>query len=100
LRDIEILFRSSADCDQIAQAIDDAIVQAGLSTTLRGSLKKYPGCIHWHARNGRESGTLEITLWPQQHRAWFTIQDGRAAPWIEAKMKLIQELVRHRLSEA
>lgn len=88
-----------ADCDDVAQAIDDALVQAGLSTTLRDSLSKFPGCIHWHAKNGRQSGTLEITLWPEKQRAWFTVQSGRAAPWIGAKMKLMREAIRRRLGD-
>ena len=66
--------------------IDQALAQVGLNTTLRDGLKKFPGCIHWHAKNGGQPGTLEITLWPQQQRAWFTIQDGRAAGWIDAKL--------------
>ena len=100
LREIEIPLPSSVDCGKVAQIIDDAIAQINLSITLRDSLKKFPGCTHWHAKNGRESGTLEVTLWPQKHRAWFTIQNGRSAPWIAAKLKLMTEFIARRLSDA
>ncbi|HEX4142160.1 MAG TPA: hypothetical protein VHY91_01310 [Pirellulales bacterium] len=93
VRDVEIRLPPDADCCEIGRIIDQAIAQAGLTVTLRDELKRFPGCIHWHAKNGRQSGTLEITLWPQQHRAWFTIQDGRAADWIDAKMTLLQEAI-------
>jgi hypothetical protein len=99
LLDIEISLPPSVDCGKIARVIDDAIAQIDLSITLRDSLKKFPDCIHWHAKNGRESGTLEITLWPREHRAWFTIYSGRAAPWIDAKMKLLEEFLHRRLGD-
>ena len=98
MREIEIPLLPHIDCGKLALVIDDAIAEAGLSTTLRDTLGKFPGCIHWHAKNGRQSGTLEITLWPEKHRAWFTIQSGRTAPWIDAKLALVQEAIRRRLS--
>jgi hypothetical protein len=99
LRDVEIHLQPAANCDEVARAIDDAITQTGLNAALRDSLKKFPGCIHWHAKNGRLPGTLEITLWPEKHRAWFTVQSGRAAPWMDAKMRLIQEAIRRRMGD-
>lgn len=99
MHDVEIPLRPGVECDEIARIIDQAIAEVGLRTTLRDGLKKFPGCIHWHAKNGRQSGTLEITLWPEKHRAWFTVQDGRAADWIDAKTQLLQEAIRRRLAE-
>ncbi len=85
MRHIDIALPSAAGDDVILLAIDRAIAQAGLTATLRGSLKKFGGSTHWHAKLDRQPGTLEITYWPQEHRAWFSIQDGRIAPWIEGK---------------
>ena len=81
-------------------AIDEAILAAGLTVTMRTSLKKYPGFVHWHARNGRESGTLEITLWPKEHRAWFSIQSGRTASWIGDTLEALSVAIRDRLHDA
>lgn len=46
----------------VTQAIDDALAESGLTVTLRDTLKKYPGCRHWHAKSGRLPGTLEVTF--------------------------------------
>ena len=94
MHDVEIPLPPGVDCGEVARVIDQALAQVGLNTTLRDGLKKFPGCIHWHAKNGGQPGTLEITLWPQQQRAWFTIQDGRAAGWIDAKLNALQEVLR------
>lgn len=100
MREVEIALTSPADLSEIERSIDQAIADAGLSVTLRASLAKFPGCIHWHAKQGRESGTLEITFWPRERRAWFTIQSGRQAPWIEEKLRLVMEAIRRRTGGA
>ena len=100
MRDSEIPLAPDVDCRVVEQAIDHAISAVRLTTTLRGSLKKYEGCIHRHVKNGRASGTLEVTLWPQELKAWFTIQKGRRAPWIEGKMKLVREAIQEHLQAA
>ncbi|MEX2173794.1 MAG: hypothetical protein WD872_05490 [Pirellulaceae bacterium] len=97
MRDTEIHLPTGVTCQRVEQVIDEAIAQRGLQVTLRGSLKKYPGSIHWHLKNGRASGTLEITLWPERQRAWFTIQDGRVAPWLDGEIERLAELIRQRL---
>jgi hypothetical protein len=99
MRNIEIDLPPDVRPHEVAEAIDRAIVNAGLSITLRGSLKKFPGCTHWHAKLGRQQGTLEITLWLQKRRAWFTIQNGRAASWIADKMKSIASAIEQRLTK-
>lgn len=93
MRDFEIPLPSDTDFGGVEQTIDKAISTVGLTATVRGTLKKYPGCIHWHIQCGRESGTLEVTFWPRKRRAWFTVQSGRQAPWIEGKMKLLRQAI-------
>jgi hypothetical protein len=100
LRELEISLPSQPDGDAIVRSIDQAIVDTGLSVTLRGSLQKFPGCIHWHVKRGRGPGTLEITYWPEARRAWFTIQDGRRAEWIDGQLKLLADAIRRRVGEA
>jgi hypothetical protein len=81
----EVIIRVPAGnaSDKIVEAIDRAVTDQGLIVTLRGGLKSYPGCTHWHLKLDRERGTLEITWWPQHRKLWFTIQAGRSAAWIE-----------------
>ena len=90
MRNIEIELPPAANPAQAEQAVEAALAATGLEVALRGSLRKFPGCIHWHARQPGRSGTLEVTLWPEQHRAWLTIQSGRAAGWIAAKLPEIR----------
>jgi hypothetical protein len=96
LREITIPLTTRADGAQIERAIDDAIADSGLKTVLRGSLAKFPKCTHWHVKRGRDSGTLEITFWPLEHRAWFSVQDGRRADWIEAAIPRVMEAIQRR----
>jgi hypothetical protein len=100
VRETEIPLLAVADCELIERVIDEAIVLEGLHVALRGSLKKYPGCVHWHVRRPGAAGTLEITLWRQQHRAWFTIQDGRRAPWIDGAVCRLLTSLQERLRGA
>ena len=89
VRDIEISLPGHYEDNTVAQAIDAALVESGLRVTMRDTLRKYPDCIHWHAKNETKPGTLEVTFWPQQSRAWFTVQSGRNALWIEEKLVLV-----------
>lgn len=56
---------------------------AGLRLTLKGALQAYPGCVHWHFKsaNAEQPGTLELTWWPSERRAWFKVARGRTAVW-------------------
>ncbi len=76
LRNIEIIVPADAADGNVEHAIDQAVAEVGLTVTLRDTLKAFAGCVHWHVKNGRESGTLEITFWPEEHRAWFSVQSG------------------------
>ena len=97
MRDTEIPLPAKIDCEKLVPVIDEAIAERGLRVSLRDSLKKFPGCIHWHVKKGRTSGTLEITVWPEEHRAWFTVQSGRAADWLNDEMKQLGEMLHLRL---
>lgn len=55
-----------------------------VTVTLRGTLRQYPGCHHWHLKQGREPGTLELTWWPEKNRLWFKIASNRRGDWMES----------------
>jgi len=52
VREIEIPLAANADCRGVEQAIERAVRGCGLRVSMRGSLAKFPGCIHWHLKNG------------------------------------------------
>jgi len=95
--DLEIPLPRDVSAGFIEGVFDDAIARSGLKVTLRDSLRKFPGCVHWHLKRGREPGTLELTLWPRQHRAWFSVHSGRAAPWVDDEMKRLVAALHERL---
>lgn len=97
MREIEIPMPSNPDFPAIARTIEEALVSNGLQITLKTTLGKYPGSTHWHIKNGKDKGILEITLWPSQTRAWFSIQSGRKADWIQPKIARLQRLLKTRI---
>ena len=92
MKEIEIPLPRGVERLPIRKIIADTCVSCGLRVTLETTLRKFPESTHWHFKKGDETGTLEITFWPAQCRAWFSIQGGRSAPWLEDKITLLQDL--------
>jgi hypothetical protein len=95
MREVEI----AIDWESAVERVDRAIKAAGLRSTLRGTLRAFAGSVHWHVKSGSETGTLEITVWPERKRAWFSVQDGRKGEWIEEGMRRILEALGARVHE-
>jgi hypothetical protein len=62
-----------------------------LNCTLKGTLVRYQGSVHWHFKKGKLKGTLEITWWESKNRLWFKVADRRTGQWIEENMPQIKE---------
>jgi hypothetical protein len=92
MREIEI----EIDAGRVVsdREIEAAAKELSLVATLKGTLAKYPGSIHWHFKNGRERGALEVTLQPAERRVWVSIQDGRRGEWVERAAREMVELLR------
>jgi len=97
----EIDFAVPKRCELVGadRVIETICLQMGLTLTLKGSLAKYPGCIHWHYRNGKLRGTLELTLCATNRRIWAKIQAGRRADWIEEVLPTIRKGIETGLRE-
>jgi hypothetical protein len=64
--------------------IERAIVATGLRVSMKTTLKRYAGSIHWHLKTADDKpGTLELTMWPAGGRVWCSVQAGRRAEWID-----------------
>lgn len=61
--------------------------EIGLTCTLKTSLRKSVGSIHWHFKQGKTRGTLEVTLSPSSGRLWCSIQAGRTGDWLEGAIQ-------------
>lgn len=79
----EIAVPASIDPATVVAAVSEVVAATGLTITLTTTLASYPGSHHWHLKQGKQSGTLELTWWPAQRRLWLSVQSGRNAPWIE-----------------
>jgi hypothetical protein len=83
LKEIDIQTPVHVTSDKIVPAVDATAAVEGLTITMRGSLKAYPGSTHWHLKRGPGRGTLEITWWPERNRLWIKIHARRTAAWID-----------------
>jgi hypothetical protein len=97
LTEIEISLPSEFSVSRCEQAIEAVAAEHSLLATLKDTLKQYSGCIHWHFKYGKERGVLEITLWPQEQRAWISIHTNRHADWIEKLIPPLKEKIEQSL---
>jgi hypothetical protein len=81
--EIEVASPPGASIDVIEKAISDA----NLDVTLRGTLRQYPNCHHWHLKKTDAPGTLELTWWPDCQRVWFKIASNRRADWMDGAIE-------------
>ena len=85
-------FKVPARCDlrKAERCIEAVCARHGLHAAMKASLAAFPGSIHWHYKNPKEKGTLELTLFPRDRRIWAQVHTGRAAPWIEAVLPKVR----------
>lgn len=86
----EVVVPKAMDPARVEQTVAACCAAAGLRNTLKGTLARYPGSVHWHYAQARERGTLEITWWPRGERLWFKVSAGRSARWIPARLPALQ----------
>jgi len=91
----ETEFRVLRECDlsRAEKQIEDACSALGLHVAMKTSLAKHPGSVHWHYKNGKQSGTLELTLLASHRRIWAQEQNRRKAEWIDATLPKVQRSI-------
>ena len=90
MREIDINISGIEDTARVIRRVESVLTSHGLTMKSRGTVKSYPGCTHWHWKNGTEAGTLEVTLWPARRRLWFKLQAGRSAVWIDQLVPVLK----------
>ena len=84
-----------------AQELIEKVCSAhGLSMAMKGDLKAFPGCVHWHYKNRGQKGTLEITLYPEARRIWAQVHNRRGAPWIDKELPVLRREIERELQHA
>lgn len=91
--EIELQIPENIKTASLVQVVERVCADHGLICTLNGSLVKYPGSIHWHFKQSRQKGTLEITWWESKHRLWFKVAENRKGTWMEASIPLLKEQI-------
>ncbi len=96
--------RVSKDLDErsVAAAVEDACAAADLCLTMKTSLKKHPGCTHWHFKRPGQRGVLEVTWWPgdadiRPPRLWLSVHGNRQSDWISELMPLLRSRIEDQL---
>jgi hypothetical protein len=99
LTEVEFHVPETHDLAGAEELIEKACARLGLIVAMKGSLKGYPGCVHWHYKKDDQKGTLELTLYPKGRRIWAQVQDGRRAPWIDVELPRLQRAIEERLRQ-
>ena len=101
MQEIDVELPDKPDWQHIARTVDRCATFSKLTCTSRGTLKRYPGCVHWHFKRGKlrrtPSGTLEITAWEQGSRLWIKIQKSRKANWMAELVPLLKRAIERAL---
>lgn len=95
--EVEISIPLQTKSASLPARVEKAAASEELIQTLKGTLAKYPGCVHWHFQKGKERGTLEITWWPKEKRLWFKVAANRRAAWIDEAIPRLKQSIESKL---
>ena len=59
--EIELSATPQLDNGGSVSTIEHVCLAESLTLTQRGTLASYPGCTHWHFKQGKARGVLELT---------------------------------------
>lgn len=93
MEDVEVAIGRSISPQRTEAEIERALTVSGLQISLKCSLAKFAGCVHWHLRLKAQPGTLELTYWPKEQRVWFSIHRGRGAPWMKEVIATVRQQI-------
>ena len=91
--EVELRIPNNSNNKLIIETVENVCAANGLACALKGTLGRYPGCVHWHYKKGKQKGTLEITWWERQNLLWFKVAENRRGKWMDdALTKLKKEI--------
>jgi hypothetical protein len=95
--EIELAVPTRARATSVIKIIERACSAENLTLALKGTLAKYPGCVHWHFKKGKERGALEVTWWGREHRLWFKVAVNRKGQWIDEIVPRLKHSIESKL---
>ena len=79
-------------------AVIEESARLGLRISSNGRLASYPGSRHWHLKNGRQPGTLEVTVHPDTPRLWVAFHSNRTGDgWVADSARALAASLADRL---
>ena len=99
MEETEFAIPAAADLSGAAATIEAVCAECGLAIAMKSTLRSFPGSIHWHYKNGRGKGTLELTLLAVERRIWATVHTNRGGPWIETTLPKVRREIEKRLRQ-
>lgn len=99
MEEIEVAASPIGKEEQLTLLIEGAADHYGLQICMKGTLRTYPGSKHWHLQKPGKRGTLEVTLWPEGNRVWFSVQSERRATWIDEILSDMQAWIEGQVSQ-
>lgn len=76
----EVRLPPNAWLEKIKKLVERTCRDSKLDLKMKCPLVEYPDSVHCHYKNGKQVGTLEITLWKKEKRLWFSVQERRNGP--------------------
>lgn len=86
------------DEDLVVQEIEDIIADFQLEVTQKTTLSTMKGSIHYHLKQGKKSGVLEVTYWPNKKRLFVEIHNNRLSEWNQNMIAPFAEALAQRFS--
>lgn len=93
MKEVEFTVPMNCDLGKADKLVEEICVRRGLQLAMKGTSASYPGSIHWHYKQPKQKGTLELTLFPLERRLWAKVQEGRKAPWIDEELPRLRRAI-------
>ena len=90
MRAVELAVADDWNDEDVVRFVEETALAAGLTISSRGTLRSYPGSVHWHLTKAGSTGTLEPTWCPDRRRLWLKVASNREGPWIDGAIGLFR----------
>jgi len=91
--EVELQIPDGVETKTVIRVVEQVCASQDLTCALKGTLVRYPESVHWHFKQGRRKGTLEMTWWESEHRLWFKVAEGRRSKWIDERLPRLKEQI-------
>lgn len=93
MKEVEFAVPKNSDLRQAEKLVEVICARRGLQLAMKGATAAYPGSIHWHFKQPKQKGTLEVSLHIPTRRLWAKILKGRKAPWIDKELPELRRAI-------